>query len=152
MKGTTQKKSPSETEIEKVKKPGRGKNGGARPGSGRKKGVVGEVTKLREELADRIKNMGEELVEIEERNLKTGERAVIVKARNVALMEVLFNEGIKNKNIPAIKEFLDRTLGKARQPLEHSGTIESKTQERAKLTRAQQAALDAYHNALLEDE
>lgn len=97
--------------TEKLKKPlkklPRGKNGGARPGSGRKALVEKPII---QELKVLIDNHGKDLVEV------TTASGVIKKARVLILLDKLFVEGYKG-NIQAIKEYLDRTLGKAPQPL-----------------------------------
>lgn len=93
--------------TEKLKKPPRGKNGGARPGSGRK--ALAE-TPIVQELKVLIDNHGKDLVELVTKN------GVVKKARVLILLDKLFVDGYQG-NIQAIKEYLDRVLGKAVQPL-----------------------------------
>jgi hypothetical protein len=93
--------------TEKLKKPPRGKNGGARPGSGRK--ALAE-TPIVQELKVLIDNHGKDLVELATKN------GVVKKARVLILLDKLFVDGYGG-NIQAIKEYLDRVLGKAVQPI-----------------------------------
>lgn len=53
--------------------------------------------------------------EVDESDLEKRERALV-------LMGVLFEEG-KQGNIPAIKEYFDRQMGKAKERVEHSGGL-----------------------------
>lgn len=94
--------------IEKLKKDGRGKNGGARPGSGRK---MKEETPIIQELKTLIDNHGKDEIE-----LKAPGGKVIKKARVLILLDKLFVDGLKG-SIPAAKEYLDRVLGRAVQPI-----------------------------------
>lgn len=103
----------------------------------------------------------QKVVEIKERHLMEEVEVVVTdrgtnevkkqkKPRLVALLDMLAHEGLKNKNIPAAKEYLDRTLGKSKQEIEHSGEI--KVEEQRLPTKAEKAAAAAYLKALDEDE
>lgn len=94
--------------TEKLKKPPRGKNGGARPGAGR---PAKEENVVVQELKTLIDLHGKEEVELQG---KGGQ--VLKKARVLVLLDKLFKDGYGG-NIQAIKEYLDRVLGKAVQPL-----------------------------------
>ena len=98
-------------------------NGGARPGAGRKKNED-------KERLIRLKDMAEEfaLGEVEVKRIDKTSVVKVKLTRAEALLEVLFTEGLKNKNIPAIKEFFDRTRGRSRLPVEHSGEIKTEDQ------------------------
>lgn len=93
--------------VDKVEKRGVKKNGGKRAGSGRKPSIPKPVLLTVKEL---IATHGTEVVET-----RIG-KELVKKSRYLILLDVLFEEGSK-KNIPAIKEYLDRTLGKVPQPI-----------------------------------
>lgn len=103
----------------------KGTHGGAREGAGRK--PLADRKKV-QELRDLIEDHAGEEVEIVETNRGTGTTQVKKKKTIVAIMDMLRHEAIQNKSIPAAKEYLDRVLGKAIQPLEHSGEIDTETQ------------------------
>lgn len=128
---TSKAKNTKKSQIEKIeknkgnqsKRDGRRNNGGARDGAGRK------PNEDRERL-NTLKDMAE-LHALEEVGVKiTTAQGIkeVKKTRAGALLDVLFSEGLKNKNIPAIKEYFDRTRGKATQPVEHSGEIKTEDQ------------------------
>lgn len=128
-KGTTRKSSSPKAKTEKLKKSReissapKGKNGGARPGAGRKKSSEIERLVVLKEQAE------EHALQEAEITVTTAKGAQLIKMqRSLILLDVLFNEGVKRKNIPAIKEYFDRTRGKARQPIEHSGEIKTEDQ------------------------
>ena len=131
-KGTTRKSSSKKAttkKIEKIeKKQGnqsdkRKKNGGARPGAGRKPSAEKErLVQLKEEAE--LHAFGEVAIAVTE----GGVTKQIKMARHIALLDVLFQEGLKRKSIPAIKEYFDRTRGKSVQPIAHSGEIKTEDQ------------------------
>ena len=92
------------------KEDGRKKNGGARKGSGRKPLLEKQVL---EEIKARMKSHGATEIDVKRKD-GTTERLT----RAEALLDILFVEGFNNKNITAIKEYFDRIIGKAVQPLE----------------------------------
>ena len=131
-KGTTRKGSTSKAKTEKLKKvktistKPKGKNGGARPGSGRKPSPELErINRLKDEAEQHaLQEIDAPVYDADgKKTAKT-----IKMARSVALLDLLFTEGLTNRNIPAIKEYFDRTRGKARQPIEHSGEIKTEDQ------------------------
>ena len=138
-------KSMSEKKSEKLKK-GKKKNGGRRPGSGRKKKEELLVIKG---LKEKIDDHKTELIDIERVSQK-GKKTIEKKERLLAMLELLFEEAYHRKNVSAAKEWLDRTLGKAPQALEHSGSIE--TREQKVPTKAQRRAADAYYETLMKYE
>jgi hypothetical protein len=79
----------------------------------------------------------------------TGRTRKEKKSTLKAMLDVLRQEGLKNKSVPAIKEYFDRTLGKAKQEVEVAGDI--KVEEQRLPTKAEKAAAKAYL-AALEDE
>jgi hypothetical protein len=98
------------TQPEKTEKKIRGKNGGYRPGSGRKPLVS------KEEI-ERVKNLIEQhSVEIDPQDKKK-------RARILRLLDTLYEEGVKRRNIAAIKEYLDRQLGKSKEHVELKGDL-----------------------------
>lgn len=90
------------------KKDGRSKNGGSRRNSGPTPRVEKVVF---QNLKALIENHGQDSVEFKDKDGK-----VLKKARVLALLDKLFVDGLKG-SIPAAKEYLDRVLGKAVQPL-----------------------------------
>ena len=136
-KGTTRKSSTSKakkTKIEKIEKKQtiqsktdkRKKNGGARPGAGRKPSAELErINRLKDEAEQHaLQEIDAPVYDADGKKTKK----TIKMARSVALLDLLFTEGLTNRNIPAIKEYFDRTRGKARQPIEHSGEIKTEDQ------------------------
>lgn len=136
-KGTT-RKSPSkatkktvEKTVENVeKKQGNQQkrnpyknNGGARPGAGRKPSAEKERLQQLKEEAE-MHAFGE----VDIAYTEGGTTKKVRMARHIALLDVLFQEGLKRKSIPAIKEYFDRTRGKAVQPIAHSGEIKTEDQ------------------------
>jgi len=106
-----------------IKLPNEGKRGGAREGAGRKPNTELERMKILRENAEN--HALEETIVV----IKEGTTIKEVKmTRDLALLDVLFTEGMKRKNITAIKEYFDRTRGKSRQPVEHSGEIKTEDQ------------------------
>lgn len=105
---TTQDKKQKKPKLEKLKKNRKPrkkmKHGGARKGAGRKPKKDNENVRKMKEL---IEGHG---LEMEDINGKKVERIAI-------LLTVLFREGAKG-NITAIKEYLDRQLGKAKESVE----------------------------------
>lgn len=89
------------------------KRGGVRPGAGRPQ-LEGNaiVQKLKEEA----RNFANEEIEA-----KTSDGKIIKGSRTLMLLRVLYDEAFKKRNLPAAKEFLDRTQGKAEQPLTGDG-------------------------------
>lgn len=123
---TEKLKKSSEISLKKPKKSyykKKGGNGGAREGAGRKPNAEKERLIILEERAE---NHALEEVDV----ALTSKQGIkmVKKTRDVALLDVLFTEGLKRKNIQAIREYFDRTRGKARQPVEHSGKIETEDQ------------------------
>lgn len=123
----------------------RANTGGARVGAGRKPNMEKLIVKgIQQQLEDHAN----EIVEVRE---KIGDKTTIVKkSRRQALMDVLYIEGHNKKNISAIKEYFDRTQGKAKQPVEHSGSI-AETEQRVP-TPAELKAADAYYETLIREE
>ncbi len=97
-----------ETELTEIKP--KGKNGGARPGAGRKplldKARIEEVKAL----------IAQHPLEIDESDLQK-------RSRLLRLLDVLYEKGVTKQDVPAIKEYLDRQLGKAKERIEHSGDL-----------------------------
>ncbi len=63
---------------------------------------------------------------MEEVEIETSTRIgkeVIKKRRTLVLLDVLFAKGAKDKDVQAIKEYFDRQLGKASQPIDLSGGL-----------------------------
>ena len=105
---TIQDKKQKKPKLENLKKNSKPKkkkkHGGARKGAGRKPKIDNENVRKMKAL---IEGHG---LELEDVNGKKLERVAI-------LLTVLFREGAKG-NITAIKEYLDRQLGKAKESVE----------------------------------
>lgn len=166
MKGRTESKAPApssptpekngapETEKKQTaKKPSKGGrnhkskglgNGGKRDRSGRK------------EKAERLKVLGvsdmldqhlAEDVEVVEVNAETNARTKTKKPALRAMLDMLRYQALKHKDVRAAKEYLDRTMGRAKQAVEHSGEIITEEEQRLP-TKAEKAAARAYLAAL----
>ena len=122
-------------------------HGGAREEAGRPKGSKDKATQLMDKIRDEAIYHAEKVVEVVEINKSTNKRQVIEKKRYVFVLDMLWDEAVKRKNITAAKEYLDRTMGKATQPIEHSGEIKNQEQ-RIPDDPAVLAAQSAYHEAL----
>lgn len=140
-KGTTKAAPETEKTGKNVPptKPVRGKNGGARPGSGRKKKEDREVQKTLTEIAE---SHACEVVEVQIIHKATNTVEIVRKTRSEAILDMLYSESVNKKNIAAAKEYHDRTRGKPKQELEHSGEIKTETQRQP--TKAELAAAQAY--------
>jgi len=149
-KGTTRKssakkatKKTSKKKLEQLEKNGlvqdkpKSSHGGARANSGPKKNDARERLNTLKDQA--------ELHALEEVPITVtvnGQAQNIKMTRAQALLDMLFTEGIKRKSIPATKEYFDRTRGKSRQPVEHSGAIKTDDQYIP-----DDPAVEAAHNA-----
>ena len=91
------------------KEDGRKNNGGVREGSGRKPNLL-----ARAEL-ERVKEL------ISQHGSEIDPKAK--KERCLALLDILYQEGYSKRNIIAIKEYLDRQLGKSKQSLDVEGKL-----------------------------
>ncbi len=105
-------------------------------------------------VSDKVTTMKEnhlmELVEVTTINRETSKTTTTKKETMLAILDMLRHEALKNKSIPAAKEYFDRTLGKSKQEIEHSGEI--KVDEQRLPTKAEKAAAAAYLKALDDDE
>lgn len=126
------------------------KRGGAREGAGRPEGSKSKATKVMERLKDEAIYHGEAEIELTELNKKDNSVKIVKKKRVVAVLDMLAKEAVQKQNITAAKEYLDRTLGKATQPVEHSGEINEREQGIPD-SPAIKAAQSAYHAALKEN-
>lgn len=96
------------TEFEKIEKEKSSSWGGKREGSGRKPMLAPEELVRVKEL---IGQHGSEL----DKQKK--------KERCLVLLDVLYQEGVSKRNILAIKEYLDRQLGKSKQSVDLKGNL-----------------------------
>lgn len=114
-----------------MEKPKKNSWGGARPNSGRKKNK--DIERLRK-IAEKIRSHALEEVTIT--NRITLEKTK--KKRILLLLDTLYRVGIKDNNVYAIKEYLDRAIGKSTQYIEASiedNGIEEVKQELKQLTK-----------------
>jgi len=169
MKGTTERTSPapqspkpekngaSVTEKSQTeKKPYKGGrrykvkgmgNGGARDRAGRiekeaKIEFLGVSATIEQHMIEEV-----EVIEI---NAITGARKATKKPTVRAILDMLRHRALKEKDVRAAKEYLDRTLGRAKQTVDVSAEIVTEDEQRQP-TRAEKAAAAAYL-ANLEDE
>lgn len=142
-KGQPKKKAPKTENKQTNKKSVRGKNGGARPGAGRKKKIGSKDFRTIQEMCE---NHALETVEVKIIDRRTRKTTTKKMTRTQALLDVLYNKGITNKDTPAIKEYFDRTMGRARQQVEFSGKI--KTEEQRIPGKKELKAVQAYEQAL----
>lgn len=105
-------------------------------------------------VSDKVATMKEshlmEMVEVTTINRETSKQTTTKKETMLAILDMLRHEALKNKSIPAAKEYFDRTLGKSKQEIEHSGEI--KVEEQRLPTKAEKAAAAAYLKAMDDDE
>lgn len=101
--------------TEKTEKP-RGKNGGKRPGSGRKPLLAKDLIA---KLEAKIKRQGAEIV-----SYHTMDNKIIRTTRIQAVMMMLWEKATRQHDVPAAKEYLDRNLGKPKQPIVGGGEDE----------------------------
>lgn len=87
--------------------------GGKREGSGRKPLLD---KKILEEIKGKISSHGSDEVEFTNNQGK-----IVKKSRVLLLLDKLFQLGYEENNVPAIKEYLDRVIHKAVQPIEGTG-------------------------------
>lgn len=69
-----------------------------------------------------------EEVEVVVTDRSTGTSKVQKKATMLAILDVLRQEALKSKSVPAAREYFDRTLGKAKQEVEFSTDLEAENQ------------------------
>ncbi len=141
---------------EKIQKPSRGGRsyvkkgipvGGAREKAGRipkaeKVEFLGVSATIEQHLIEDV-----EVIEI---NVQTGERKATKKPTVRAILDMLRHEALKNKSVSAAKEYMDRTLGRAKQKIDMTNDIVPEEEQRLP-SRAEKAAAKAYL-ANLEDE
>jgi len=104
------------TKIEKIEKSNniqfmadkRVNNGGARKGAGRKPKPELEAVRL---MKEEIKNFG------------VANDPIAKKQRIKMILEKLYSLGINEGNVPALKELLDRLIGKAKEHKEIEGDL-----------------------------
>jgi len=147
-KGTTQSgssnaKLPELKRLKEKKKSdqdGRKRNGGPRPGAGRKPDPEIAKIELLKTRAIEHAFQKQEVVITTARGQK-----IVEMERDIALLDMLFTEAIRNKNVRAASEYFDRTRGKASQPVEMSGSLKVEDQYVPEEDPALQAAIDAYN-------
>jgi hypothetical protein len=101
--------SMAETSVEKLEKTG-GKHGGHREGSGRK-------PLLNKAEIERVKTL------IAQHGLQIDDSDLHKRTRLLRLLDVLYEKGVSKQDTQAIKEYLDRQLGKSKELVEHSGNL-----------------------------
>ena len=135
--------------IEKTQKPP-AKNGKAYKrngvGLGGKREKAGRIPK-----AEKVEFLGVsatieqhliEDVEVIEINVQTGERKATKKPTVRAILDMLRHEALKNKSVSAAKEYMYRTLGRAKQKIDKTNDIVPEEEQRL-TSRAEEAAAKA---------
>lgn len=101
-------------------------------------------------VSDKVTTMKEghimEMVEVTTINRETGKTTSTKKESLLAVLDMLRHEALKNKSVAAAKEYLDRTLGKSKQEIEHSGEI--KVDDQRVPTEAEREAAAMFRRAL----
>jgi len=82
-------------------------------------------------------------------NKQTGITKVEKKETLIAMLDMLRHKALKDKDVIAAREYLDRTLGKSRQEIELE-TINTDEQELP--TKAERAAKRAYEKSIMSEE
>jgi len=96
----------SEAPVEKLEN----KHGGRREGSGRKPLLdKAEIARVKELIAQHG-------LQVDESDLKR-------RTRILRLLDVLYEKGVTKDDVRAIREYLDRMLGKSKEQIEHSGNL-----------------------------
>lgn len=151
-KGTTrQRSSKAEKPAKKanLKKPNSrgnsrsGGHGGARENAGRKTNE--EKAKI-EQLKERAINHAFGKQEVVVTTAK-GQKVMELE-RDIALLDMLFTEAIRNKSVAAAREYFDRTRGKAVQPVDLEGTVKLVDQYTPEFDEAIGAALDVFREVI----
>lgn len=102
------------SKVENMKKgEGTKKHGGSRPGSGRKPTDASEMRRTHLQF---IREHAEELVSVKLQDQKTGKVKIVKMTRLAVTMEKVFAE-VQRGESWAVREYLDRVLGKATQPI-----------------------------------
>lgn len=116
LKGESKETIPSKAKLESLKdlKKPKGKNhGGKRENSGRKPLPIDEA---RRSLKKSWENFA--LGEVEMNRLDKGTQEIRkVKVQRIAVAQEMLFDKVKEKDVAAIKEFNDRSLGKSKQPI-----------------------------------
>jgi len=146
----------AERKTEKKQKPAKGgRNYVPKGGNGGRRDRSGRITKGERLDAIGVSAMIDQIlvedVDVIEINLKTQKRTQTKKSTLRATLEMLRHEALKNKSIPAAKEFLDRTLGRAKQRVEVSNDAIPEEEQRLP-NKAEIAGAKAYLAALEDEE
>jgi len=121
-------------------------NGGKRDGAGRKTKdeKLGKILGVSETLEQHLI----EEVEVTELNVNTGARTVTKKPTLRAIMDMLRYQALKKQDVRAAKEYLDRTVGRAKQHIDMKTEEVVAEAEQSVPTLAEQMAADAYADVL----
>ena len=87
-----------------------------------------------------------ETVDVTIKNTETGEIMRAQKPALTAVLDMLRQKALKDRDVPAAKEYLDRTLGKAIQEIHWEGTI--KSEEQVEPTKEEEEFAKAYLNII----
>ncbi len=105
------------TEILPIKVNQKGKNGGARPGAGRKQKEV-PVVVVEPNKYEKVEAVVMEVVEIVTTNSETGAKEVKKMTALEAILRRLFRAGMAG-DVSAMREFMSRAVGQPIQPVMH---------------------------------
>jgi hypothetical protein len=96
--------------VEKIEKKPKSKKGGARPGSGRK-------PLLDKAEIEHVKEL------ISQHGIQIDSKDKQKRLRILRLLDILYEQGTKKKDVRAIKEYFDRQLGKSKEHVELKGDL-----------------------------
>lgn len=89
------------------------------------KGVTGRKPKEENLIKRGVRELMDghflEEVPVRIKDPKTGQERVINKPRSLIVLDALFKVAVDTKNVPAMKEWFDRAIGKAPQPIRGDG-------------------------------
>jgi len=153
-KGSEDEKKQEEKKSSSPKKITGGKNykpkgvgiGGKREGAGRKTKdeKLGKILGVSETLEQHLI----EEVEVTELNVNTGARISTKKPTLRAILDMLRYQALKKSDVRAAKEYLDRTVGRAKQHIDvKTEEIVTEAEQRVP-TLAEQKAANAYYETL----
>lgn len=138
--------------VKKTKLDDKRRNNYGHKGSGRKPNAMRQTAIDNADIVEEIEKHLNEEVEVRITNRITGKIVIEKRKTYRVLLDTLRDAGITNKNVPAIREYFDRTLdrllGKTAQSiaLKHSGEVGTYKSKRP--TRAALAAKKAYADNL----
>ena len=118
-------------------------HGGARKGAGRK---PRKASITYEKLTELCELHAQEVIEVRVLDKQTKKYKTEKMSRAHALLNALFERALHKKDVPAIREYFDRTMGRARQQISLDGNVNINEQRQP--TQAEIEAAKAYEEAI----